>query len=326
MITSIFAAENEKIDVGANFIEYDSDAKAEAAPKKEEAKPVETAKPSAEQPKSAAASTEKPKAAETPAAAAKPAAKVEKAAEKVVHVQAPQFTGSRNQRREPMNRIRQRIAERLKGSQNTYATLTTFNEVDMSEVMNMRTKFQDEFSKKYGIKLGFMSFFLRASAIALTEMPIVNSVIDGTDIIHREYVDISVAVATPTGLMVPVIRNCESKSLSDFELSLRDLSIAARDNKIKIEDITGGTFTVSNGGVYGSMLGTPIINPPQTAILGMHNIVNRAVVRGEEIVARPIMNLALSYDHRLIDGREGVLFLKKIKDLVEEPRKILLNL
>ena len=325
MITSIFAAENEKIDVGANFIEYDSDAKAEASPKKEEAKPVETAKPA-----SAAASTEKPKAAETPStatpAAAKPAAKVEKAADKVVHVQAPQFTGSRNQRREPMNRIRQRIAERLKGSQNTYATLTTFNEVDMSEVMNMRTKFQDEFSKKYGIKLGFMSFFLRASAIALTEMPIVNSVIDGTDIIHREYVDISVAVATPTGLMVPVIRNCESKSLSDFELSLRDLSIAARDNKIKIEDITGGTFTVSNGGVYGSMLGTPIINPPQTAILGMHNIVNRAVVRGEEIVARPIMNLALSYDHRLIDGREGVLFLKKIKDLVEEPRKILLNL
>ncbi len=319
MITSIFAAENEKIDVGANFIEYDSDAKAEAAPKKEEAKPVETAKP-------AAASTEKPKAAETPSAPAKPAAKVEKAAEKVVHVQTPQFTGSRNQRREPMNRIRQRIAERLKGSQNTYATLTTFNEVDMSEVMNMRNKFQDEFSKKYGIKLGFMSFFLRASAIALTEMPIVNSVIDGTDIIHREYVDISVAVATPTGLMVPVIRNCESKSLSDFELSLRDLSIAARDNKIKIEDITGGTFTVSNGGVYGSMLGTPIINPPQTAILGMHNIVNRAVVRGEEIVARPIMNLALSYDHRLIDGREGVLFLKKIKDLVEEPRKILLNL
>lgn len=239
----------------------------------------------------------------------------------------PQFVGgSRNQKREPMNRIRQRIAERLKGSQNTYATLTTFNEVDMSEIMTLRSKFQEEFSKKYGIKLGFMSFFLRASAIALQEIPIVNSVIDGTDIISREFVDISVAVATPTGLMVPVIRNCETKSLSDFEMILRDLSIAARDNKIKIEDMTGGTFTVSNGGVYGSMLGTPIINPPQTAILGMHNIVNRPVVRGEEIVARPIMYLALSYDHRLIDGREGVLFLKKIKDLIEEPRKILLNL
>lgn len=192
-----------------------------------------------------------------------------------------------------MNRIRQRIAERLKGSQNTYATLTTFNEVDMSEVMNLRNKFQDEFSKKYGIKLGFMSFFLRASAMALMEMPIVNSVIDGTDIISREYVDISVAVATPTGLMVPVIRNCESKSLSDFEMVLRDLSINARDGKIKIEDMVGGTFSVSNGGVYGSMMGTPIINPPQTAILGMHNIVNRAVVRGEEIVARPIMYLYL---------------------------------
>lgn len=225
-----------------------------------------------------------------------------------------------------MSRIRQRIADRLKGSQNTYATLTTFNEVDMSEVTNMRNKFQEEFSKKYGIKLGFMSFFLKASTMALQELPIVNSVIDGTDIIHRDYIDISVAVATPTGLMVPVIRNCETKSLSDFEIILRDLSVMAKTNSIKIEDMVGGTFTVSNGGVYGSMLGTPIINPPQTAILGMHNIVNRPVVRGEEIVARPIMYLALSYDHRLIDGREGVLFLKKIKDLIEEPRKMLMNL
>jgi len=202
----------------------------------------------------------------------------------------PTFTGgSRNQRREPMSRMRQRIGERLKGSQNTYATLTTFNEVDMSEVMALRTKYQEEFSKKYGVKLGFMSFFLKASTMALTEMPVVNSVIDGEEIVIRDFVDISVAVATPSGLMVPVLRNCETKSLADFELGLRDLSVLARDNKIKIEDMVGGTFTVSNGGVYGSMLGTPIINPPQSAILGMHNIVNRPVCRGDEIVARPIM-------------------------------------
>ena len=199
------------------------------------------------------------------------------------------FTGNRNQRSEPVSRIRQRIAERLKGSQNNYATLTTFNEVDMSEVMNFRTKYNDEYQKKYGIKLGFMSFFLKACTAALMEMPVVNSVIEGDNIIYRDFVDISVAVSTPTGLMVPVIRNCESKSFSDFELILRDLSLAARDNKIKIEDMQGGTFTISNGGVYGSMMGTPIINPPQSAILGMHNIVNRPVCRGDEIVARPIM-------------------------------------
>lgn len=326
-MTNIFAVENQKIDVGANFIEYDEDAKVAQVKKEEnqQAQQAQQVKPQspapAEKPKETP--TEKPK--ESPKQPQDSKQKTNEAPKQTVVT--PQFVGgSRNQKREPMNRIRQRIAERLKGSQNTYATLTTFNEVDMSEIMTLRSKFQEEFSKKYGIKLGFMSFFLRASAIALQEMPIVNSVIDGTDIISREFVDISVAVATPTGLMVPVIRNCETKSLSDFEMILRDLSIAARDNKIKIEDMTGGTFTVSNGGVYGSMLGTPIINPPQTAILGMHNIVNRPVVRGEDIVARPIMYLALSYDHRLIDGREGVLFLKKIKDLIEEPRKILLNL
>jgi len=199
------------------------------------------------------------------------------------------FTGNRNQRSETMSRIRQRIAERLKGSQNNYATLTTFNEVDMSEIMSLRAKYNDEFQKKYGIKLGFMSFFLKAATTALMEMPVVNSVIEGENIIYRDFIDISVAVSTPTGLMVPVIRNCESKSFSDFELILRDLSLAARDNKIKIEDMQGGTFTISNGGVYGSMMGTPIINPPQSAILGMHNIVNRPVCRGDEIVARPIM-------------------------------------
>jgi len=199
------------------------------------------------------------------------------------------FTGNRNQRSEPISRIRQRIGERLKGSQNNYATLTTFNEVDMSEIMSLRAKYNEEFQKKYGIKLGFMSFFLKAATNALMEMPVVNSVIEGDNVIYRDFIDISVAVSTPTGLMVPVVRNCESKSFSDFELIMRDLSLAARDNKIKIEDMQGGTFTISNGGVYGSMMGTPIINPPQSAILGMHNIVNRPVCRGDEIVARPIM-------------------------------------
>jgi len=222
--------------------------------------------------------------------------------------------------------MRLRIAERLKNSQNDYATLTTFNECDMSEVMNYRTLYQEDFSKKYGIKLGFMSFFLKASTVALQEMPIVNSVIDKTDIVYRDYIDISVAVASPRGLMVPVIRNCESKSLSDFEFVLRDLSNKAKDNKIGVEDMVGGTFTISNGGVYGSMLGTPIINPPQTAILGMHAITSRAVVRNDEIVARPMMYLALSYDHRLIDGREAVLFLKRIRDLIEDPKRILVGL
>ena len=199
------------------------------------------------------------------------------------------FTGNRNQRTEPISRIRQRIGERLKGSQNNYATLTTFNEVDMSEAMNLRSQFNEQFSKKYGTKIGFMSIFLKAATTALMEMPSVNSVIEGNNIIYRDFIDISVAVSTPTGLMVPVIRNCESKSFADFELILKDLSVKARDNKIKIEDMQGGSFTISNGGVYGSMMGTPIINPPQSAILGMHNIVNRPVCRGNEIVARPIM-------------------------------------
>lgn len=290
----MFAKENEKIDVGAEFIEYDTDVssapKTEAQPQKKEEAKAEPEKPKEQSKAPVKEETPKVVCQEKPAAQKPPVQKpAQPKAQEPQVKQAPVMTGSRNQKREPMNRMRQRIAERLKGSQNEYATLTTFNEVDMSEVMAIRSKFQDEFVKKYGVKLGLMSFFLRASAIALSEMPIVNAVIDGTDIIYRDYVDISVAVATPTGLMVPVLRNCENKSLSDFELNLRDLGNAARDGKIKIEDMVGGTFTVSNGGVYGSMLGTPIINPPQTAILGMHNITNRAVVRGEEIVARPMM-------------------------------------
>jgi len=196
----------------------------------------------------------------------------------------------------------------------------------MSNAMTLRSKYQEEFVKKHGIKLGFMSFFLKASTIALQEMPVVNSVIEDNHILEREFIDISVAVAAPKGLLVPVIRNCERLNFADFEKTLRDLAIAARENKLTLEDMTGGNFTISNGGVYGSMLGTPIINPPQTAILGMHNITNRPVCIGNEILARPMMYAALSYDHRLLDGRDAVVFLKRIKDLVEDPQKLLFEL
>lgn len=225
-----------------------------------------------------------------------------------------------------MNKLRQTIAKRLKQSQNEYATLTTFNEVDMGASMDLRQKYQDEFTKKHGIKLGLMSFFLKASTIALQENPIINSVIQENNIITRNYIDISVAVASPTGLLVPVIRNCSSFGFADFEKTLSELGRKAKEGKIAIEDMQGGTFTISNGGVFGSLFGTPIINPPQSAILGMHNIVNRPVVRNNQIVARPIMYLALSYDHRLVDGREAVIFLKRIKDLVEAPEKLLLDI
>lgn len=249
-------------------------------------------------------------------------------AKKEVKKESPKvdYSFGRSEKVVPMNKMRQTIAKRLKQSQNDYATLTTFNECDMGDAMDLRAKYQDNFVKKHGIKLGLMSFFLKASTIALQENPAVNSVIQDNNIVSRNYIDISVAVASPTGLLVPVIRNCSSLGFADFELTLSDLGKKARDGKITLEDMHGGTFTISNGGVYGSMFGTPIINPPQTAILGMHNIVNRPVVKNGQIVARPIMYLALSYDHRLIDGREAVLFLRRIKELVEDPEKLLLDI
>jgi len=226
-----------------------------------------------------------------------------------------------------MNKMRQTIAARLKSSQNENATLTTFNECDMGEAMSLRSKYQDQFVKKHGIKLGLMSFFLKASTIALQEMPVFNSVIEqNSQIIQRNYIDISVAVSSPNGLLVPVIRNCSSLNFAEFEQKLSDLGKKARNGKITIEDMQGGNFTISNGGVYGSLFGTPIINPPQTSILGMHNIVNRPVVYKGEITTRPIMYLALSYDHRLVDGREAVSFLGRIKELVESPEKMLIEI
>jgi len=225
-----------------------------------------------------------------------------------------------------MSRMRLRIAERLKGAQNTSAMLTTFNECDMSSLMALRSEFKDDFSSKHHVKLGFMSPFLMASAKSMRKMPEINAFLEGNEIVYKDYVDISVAVATPTGLMVPVIRNCEKKSMADLERDLADLAKRAKVGQIALEEMVGGTFTISNGGVYGSMMGTPILNPPQCAILGMHAIINRPVVRGSEIVVRPMMYLALTYDHRLIDGREAVTFLNSIKDFVEDPRRLLLEL
>uniref|UniRef100_A0A9J7ZFK6 Dihydrolipoyllysine-residue succinyltransferase component of 2-oxoglutarate dehydrogenase complex, mitochondrial n=1 Tax=Cyprinus carpio carpio TaxID=630221 RepID=A0A9J7ZFK6_CYPCA len=227
-----------------------------------------------------------------------------------------------------MNRMRLRIAQRLKEAQNTCAMLTTFNEVDMSNITEMRKQYKDAFLKKHGIKLGFMSAFVKAAAYALTDQPAVNAVIDDStkEIVYRDYVDISVAVATPKGLVVPVIRGVEGMSFADIEKTINELGEKARKNELAVEDMDGGTFTISNGGVFGSMFGTPIINPPQSAILGMHGIFDRPVAIAGKVEIRPMMYVALTYDHRLIDGREAVTFLRKIKSVVEDPRELLLDM
>jgi 2-oxoglutarate dehydrogenase E2 component (dihydrolipoamide succinyltransferase) len=273
-----------------------------------------------------AAATAAP-AAPAAAAAAAPAAAPAKAAPAAAPA-APVavHTGERTDRRVKMKKMRVRTAERLKDSQNTYAMLTTFNEVDMTELLALRQEYKDAFEKKHGVKLGFMSAFIKASAEALVASPLVNAVIDGDDIVYRDYVDISVAVASPNGLVVPVLRNVERMSLADIERGVAQLADKARDNKLTVEDSVGGTFTISNGGVFGSMMGTPIINPPQSAILGMHATKPRPVARNGVVEIRPIMYVALTYDHRIIDGREAVTFLVNVKNLIEDPRRMLLGL
>uniref|UniRef100_A0A0E0K0A7 dihydrolipoyllysine-residue succinyltransferase n=1 Tax=Oryza punctata TaxID=4537 RepID=A0A0E0K0A7_ORYPU len=226
----------------------------------------------------------------------------------------------------PMPRLRKRIANRLKDSQNTFAMLTTFNEVDMTNLMKLRSDYKDKFVEKHGVKLGLMSCFVKAAVSALQNQPIVNAVIDGDDIIYREYIDISVAVGTSKGLVVPVIRDTDTMNFADIEKGINNLAKKATEGALSIDDMAGGTFTISNGGVYGSLISTPIINPPQSSILGMHSIVQRPVVVNGSILARPMMYLALTYDHRLIDGREAVLFLRRIKDVVEDPRRLLLDI
>ncbi len=228
-------------------------------------------------------------------------------------------------RREKMTSLRKTISKRLVEAKNTTAMLTTFNEVDMSAVMKMRSKYKEQFKEKHQIGLGFMSLFTKAASMALMEFPAVNAQIDGTDLVFHDYVDMGIAVSAPKGLVVPVVRNSQDLSLAGIEREIARLAAKARDNKISIDDMQGGTFTITNGGVFGSMLSTPIINIPQSAILGMHNIVERPTAVNGEVVIRPIMYLALSYDHRIIDGRESVSFLKKVKELIEDPARMLLE-
>ncbi|XP_050676604.1 dihydrolipoyllysine-residue succinyltransferase component of 2-oxoglutarate dehydrogenase complex, mitochondrial-like [Leptidea sinapis] len=237
-----------------------------------------------------------------------------------------EIVGTRSEQRVKMNRMRQRIAERLKQAQDTNALLTTFNEVDMSHIMAFRKKNLEAFTKKFGVKLGLMSPFVKAAASALQDQPVVNAVIDGNEIVYRDYVDISVAVATPKGLVVPVIRNVQTMTYADIELTIAGLAEKARAGKLTIEEMDGGTFTISNGGVFGSLMGTPIVNPPQSGILGMHGIFERPIALNGQVVIRPMMYIALTYDHRLIDGREAVLFLRKIKQGVEDPASIIAGL
>ena len=248
------------------------------------------------------------------------------AAPKAAVPAAPIPVGARPEERVPMSRLRARVAERLLASQQENAILTTFNEVNMKPIMDLRAKYKEKFEKEHGVKLGFMSFFVKAAVAALKKYPVVNASVDGKDIVYHGYFDIGIAIGSPRGLVVPILRDADQMSIADIEQAIVDYAKKAKDGKIAIEDLTGGTFSITNGGTFGSMMSTPIINPPQSAILGMHATKERAVVENGQIVVRPMMYLALSYDHRIIDGREAVLTLVTIKDLLEDPARLLLDL
>ena len=252
-------------------------------------------------------------------AAAKPAAAPAAAS-------APVPAGARPEQRVPMSRLRARVAERLLASQQENAILTTFNEVNMKPIMDLRAKYKEKFEKEHGTKLGFMSFFVKAAVAALKKYPVVNASVDGNDIVYHGYFDIGIAIGSPRGLVVPILRDADQMSIADIEQAIVDYAKKAKDGKIALEDLTGGTFSITNGGTFGSMMSTPIINPPQSAILGMHATKERAVVENGQVVVRPMMYLALSYDHRIIDGREAVLTLVAIKDALEDPARLLLDL
>ena len=252
-------------------------------------------------------------------AAAKPAAAPAAAT-------APVPAGARPEQRVPMSRLRARVAERLLASQQENAILTTFNEVNMKPIMDLRAKYKEKFEKEHGTKLGFMSFFVKAAVAALKKYPVINASVDGSDIVYHGYFDIGIAIGSPRGLVVPILRDADQMSIADIEQAIVDYAKKAKDGKIALEDLTGGTFSITNGGTFGSMMSTPIINPPQSAILGMHATKERAVVENGQVVVRPMMYLALSYDHRIIDGREAVLTLVAIKDALEDPARLLLDL
>ncbi|KAI9300817.1 dihydrolipoyllysine-residue succinyltransferase E2 component [Cunninghamella echinulata] len=330
-IVELYANEDDTVAVGGDFfkLELGDGPKEGAAP----SKPKEEKKQQEEEPKKEQEQVQQqqqPKKEEEPKKVEQPKKeepkKVEQSSTNNNNDQPAKVYGNRNETRVKMNRMRLRIAERLKQSQDTAASLTTFNEIDMSGLMNLRKDYKDAVLKKHGVKFGFMSAFVKASAIALQEIPAVNASIEGTDLVYHDYVDISVAVSTPKGLVTPVLRNVEDMNFVDIEKNVLALGNKARDNKITIEDMVGGTFTISNGGVFGSLMGTPILNPPQSGILGMHAIKERPIVVDGKIEIRPMMYVALTYDHRIIDGREAVTFLVRLKEMIEDPRRLLLDI
>ncbi|KAF7590161.1 2-oxoglutarate dehydrogenase complex E2 component [Aspergillus hancockii] len=329
-IKELLVNEEDTVTVGQELVKLElggapETKKEDATENPKEPAPAEGSKaPEQEQPKSSSA-PEKPAAPEPePSKKPQPAPSQPENRDDAKH-----SLGNREERRVKMNRMRLRIAERLKQSQNTAASLTTFNEVDMSSLMDFRKLYKDDVLKKTGVKLGFMSAFSRACVLAMNDVPAVNASIEGPNggdtIVYRDYVDISVAVATEKGLVTPVVRNAETMDLVGIEKAIADLGKKARDNKLTIEDMAGGSFTISNGGVFGSLMGTPIINLPQTAVLGLHAIKEKPVVVNGKIEIRPMMYLALTYDHRLLDGREAVTFLIKVKEYIEDPRRMLLG-
>jgi len=334
-IVDIMGEVDQVVEVGSALYKIDTD-DVGTTTTKTDAKKEETVEPPPPPPPTPATESKHATPATPPAAAATPSPKESKAAPTPAapaqSAPKPKMITSvekfRSERRAKLSRMRQRVASRLKNAQNTAAMLTTFQEVDMSSLMEIRARYKDEFLKKHGVKLGFMSAFVKASTSALQEIPAVNAFIDdqSQEIVYRDYVDISVAVASPNGLVVPVLRNTEFMSFADVEKTIALYGQKAKDGTLGLEEMAGGTFTISNGGVFGSLMGTPIINPPQSAILGMHATKMRPVVVDGQVLPRPMMYLALTYDHRLIDGREGVTFLKSIAEKVADPSRLLLEL
>lgn len=322
-ITEILVAVEDTVEVGQEIIKIDEGAAPEGGAKEEKS---EAPKEEKKEEKKEEAKEEKKEVKKEEPKQEKKVEKKETKKEQKSEESASFTPGSRKEERVKMNRMRLRIAERLKESQNTAASLTTFNEVDMSALMEMRKLYKDEVLEKTGIKFGFMGAFSKAAALASRDIPAVNASIENGDtMVFRDYMDISIAVATPKGLVTPVVRNAESLSILGVEEEIVKLSKKARDGKLSLEDMAGGTFTISNGGVFGSLYGTPIINLPQTAVLGLHGVKQRPVTENGQIVSRPMMYIALTYDHRVLDGREAVTFLKTIKELIEDPRKMLLS-
>lgn len=318
IIKSVNAEEGETVTVGQSFAEIDENPDAAKSAPEESKSADEPSKEDSSEKKETPETKSSVKPKEEPKRFEKP--------EPAAVAQQPVGPGARPERRVKMTRLRKRVAERLKGAQNTYAMLTTFNEVDMTSLMELRNEYKDAFLEKHGVKLGFMSAFVKASAAALQSVPAVNGVIEEDSIVYRDYYDISVAVATPKGLVVPVLRNVDEMSFADVERTINALGRKAKEGSLSIDEMAGGTFTISNGGVFGSLMGTPIINPPQSAILGMHATKVRPAVVGGQVMPRPMMYLALTYDHRLVDGREAVTFLKRIKEIIEDPRRLLLDI